>query len=223
MIFENEDLNNPRFQQDKDIKLITYGDMKDYEEAFKNQDNYGIYLAQVRKSKPEINKALEDYFGPSVPTRKINAEKARGEPFPPKTKQAIDDFIKNITTKLNILKYNKDGKNLIFPKHQNPEKNLTKKIIKTVMDNAGLEYKLEDVGDIEEMKTMKKSTLRKIIKEEMNSMSLSKKIDDAITSIDPDMPVDLFAEAVAEVLKDQYGSHNYSEFINTLRKKLNNA
>ena len=29
-----------------------------------------------------------------------------------------------------------------------------------------------------------------------------------------------FAHAVAKVLRDEYGSHNYTPFINELRKKL---
>jgi hypothetical protein len=228
MIFENEELDSiTGLKKEKDIKLITYDDLNKYINAFKNQDNYGIYLSQLISSKPNINKALEDYFGPSVPTRRIPLEKKRGKPFPPKTKQAIDDFIKDFNSNIDILKYNIDNNNLIFPKHQNPEKGLTKKIIKTVMDNAKLNYKLEDVENIEENKTMiiKKKDFRNIIKEELEKYKnpLSQKIDDAIEEIDESLDIKYFAEAVAEVLIEEYGKHNYNKFISTLKNKLNNA
>ena len=39
------------------------------------------------------------------------------------------------------------------------------------------------------------------------------KIDDSMSYVD-------FAHAVAKVLKDEYGKHNYIPFINELKKKL---
>jgi predicted phage tail protein len=71
---------------------------------------------------------------------------------------------------------------------------------------------------------MKKSELKKLIKEEIlkedQAQQLFKKIDKAISSIDDSMDYKQFAKAVALELKDQYGSHNFKDFIDTLKKEL---
>ena len=51
-------------------------------------------------------------------------------------------------------------------------------------------------------------------------MSLDEKIIEAIKSTDESLEVNDFAIAVAKVLKNEYGSHNYSKFIDTLRINL---
>jgi len=68
--------------------------------AFDNIDNYGIYASNIRNTatnKATINKTIEDNFGPSIPAKKKSLEKQRGVPFPPKTKQALDDFVRQFT------------------------------------------------------------------------------------------------------------------------------
>ena len=115
--------------------------------AFDNIDNYGIYASNIRNTatnKATINKAIEDHFGPSIPTKKKSLEKQRGVPFPPKTKQALDDFVKQFTSKPQLVKFNVGGNSLVFPQKDNPTKDLTKKIIKTVLDNAGIKYKISE-------------------------------------------------------------------------------
>jgi hypothetical protein len=62
--------------------------------------------------------------------------------------------------------------------------------------------------------------LKDIIKESTQSDKLSSDINRAITRIDDSMSYVDFAHAVAKVLKDEYGSHNYEPFIKELRKKL---
>jgi len=52
------------------------------------------------------------------------------------------------------------------------------------------------------------------------SKDLARKIDVAITSIDESMSYKEFAEAVAIVLKEQYGEHNFKPFINHLSSNL---
>tara|TARA_R110000868_G_scaffold29601_2_gene110130 strand:- start:503 stop:727 length:225 start_codon:yes stop_codon:yes gene_type:complete len=49
---------------------------------------------------------------------------------------------------------------------------------------------------------------------------LARKIDVAITSIDDSMSYKEFAEAVAIVLKEQYGEHNFEAFMNHLSTNL---
>jgi hypothetical protein len=62
--------------------------------------------------------------------------------------------------------------------------------------------------------------LKDMIKESAQSDKLASEINRAITKIDDSMSYVDFAHAVAKVLRDEYGSHNYTPFINELRKKL---
>jgi hypothetical protein len=116
-------------------------------DALDNIDNYGIYASNIRNTatnKATINKAVEDHFGPNIPAKKKSLEKQRGVPFPPKTKQAIDDFIKQFTSKPQLLKPTVEGDTVIFYQKDNPTKDLTKKILQVVLNNAGIEYKISE-------------------------------------------------------------------------------
>ena len=62
--------------------------------------------------------------------------------------------------------------------------------------------------------------LKDMIKESAQSDKLASEINRAISRIDDSMSYVDFAHAVAKVLKDEYGSHNYDPFIKELRKKL---
>lgn len=62
--------------------------------------------------------------------------------------------------------------------------------------------------------------LKDLLKESTQSDKLSSEINRAINRIDDSMSYVDFAHAVAKILKDEYGSHNYEPFIKELRKKL---
>ncbi len=62
--------------------------------------------------------------------------------------------------------------------------------------------------------------LKDIIKESTQSDKLASDISRAIVKIDDSMSYVDFAHAVAKILRDDYGSHNYEPFIKELRKKL---
>jgi len=49
---------------------------------------------------------------------------------------------------------------------------------------------------------------------------LSKDISDAIIKIDDNLSYEDFAIAVAEVLKNDYGQHNFEPFLEVLKKEL---
>lgn len=53
-----------------------------------------------------------------------------------------------------------------------------------------------------------------------SAKELAKKLDDLIVSIDEDMSYVDFAQAVATVLYESYGTHNYEPFIKELKKTL---
>jgi hypothetical protein len=144
------------------IVITPKGPIDDVIKAFNNTDNYGIYISNIRNTslnKAEINKAIEDYFGPNIPTKRKSIEKQTGKPFPVKTKQAMDNFIKTFNSKPNLLRFTHKDNTLIFPQKTNPSKDLTKKIIKTVLDNAGVEY------DVKEKETLNEVKLKQLIKE----------------------------------------------------------
>ena len=62
--------------------------------------------------------------------------------------------------------------------------------------------------------------LKDILNESAESDKLSKEINKSILKIDDSMSYADFAHAVAKVLKDEYGTHNYIPFIKELKKKL---
>jgi hypothetical protein len=62
--------------------------------------------------------------------------------------------------------------------------------------------------------------LKDILNESTESDRLSKEINKSILKIDDSMSYADFAHAVAKVLKDEYGTHNYIPFIKELKKKL---
>lgn len=63
--------------------------------------------------------------------------------------------------------------------------------------------------------------LSDIILEENNQVAATAKaINSAITQIDDSMHYGIFAKAVAKVLKDEYGSHNFKPFVDELTTAL---
>jgi len=58
------------------------------------------------------------------------------------------------------------------------------------------------------------------IVESKESDALAKEIDKAMIKIDDSMSYEDFADAVATILRDEYGSHNYTKFLKALKDKL---
>jgi hypothetical protein len=139
--------------------------IEDTEKAFDNIDNYGSYISSMRSTQAGLQKALEDHFGPSSPQTKKSLEKKRGFPFPIRTKQSIDDFIKSYQSKPNLVKFYTTDSSLVFPQKQNLNQRFTKSIIKTVLDNAGIKYKEEEI-EISENVLKLKSIVKEILKNE---------------------------------------------------------
>ncbi len=73
-----------------------------------------------------------------------------------------------------------------------------------------------------------KTQLREIIREELRNekedikmaKTLANKFNKCIDEVDPDLAYYVFAQAVAKVLKDEYGTHNFKPFIKELQKRL---
>jgi hypothetical protein len=62
--------------------------------------------------------------------------------------------------------------------------------------------------------------LKSLIKETSQSDKLASEINRSISKIDDSMSYVDLAQAVAKILKDEYGSHNYEPFMKELRKAL---
>jgi hypothetical protein len=60
------------------------------------------------------------------------------------------------------------------------------------------------------------------VSESKESDSLKKEIVKAIIKIDDSMSYEDFASAVAQVLKEEYGSHLFKPFVSSLQKELGN-
>ena len=160
LIKENEEgsLDDERIKWDISVEPLTVT-VEDAIAALENIENYGIYATNIRNAKGDIEKAVIDHFGPNSPATKRRLERERGKPFPPKTRAAMDDFIKTLNTKPNLLKWKVVGDTLVFPSKNNPSKKVVEKIIDTVMTNADIVYHMEDVEDLNENK------IKKFIKE----------------------------------------------------------
>lgn len=179
-----------------DLRLTSLGEpISKVVAAFEEPKNYGIYLSNLRNYDTRLRDAMEKYFGPSIPAKKRAAEKLRGKPFPPKSKPAIDHFIKKYNERygsnMNLLNFEiLSGDALTFPFDKNPQKELTRKIIKTVMDNAGIKYELDSIERVEESV---KNKLNKIVKE-----ILKNPIKENI-SLSPDLAFKIY-----DILKSQF-------------------
>lgn len=63
-------------------------------------------------------------------------------------------------------------------------------------------------------------TFGHFINESKESDLLAKEIDKAIVKINDSLSYEDFATAVAKVLKDEYGTHNFVPFVEALQKQL---
>ena len=142
--------NTPREQAKLDLKLIpTNSSIEDTINAFEDSNNYGEYLSNAR-NKRSVEDAILQHFGPSVPVKKRALEKKLGKKFPIKTKQAMDDLIKSLESSIDIVSYEDRGDYILFPSDKNESKSYLKNVIKTVMGNAGIQYKLQEFEDLSE-------------------------------------------------------------------------
>jgi hypothetical protein len=172
----DEEGKSTRLTIDNNVTMLT-PDTEAAIAALKNIDNYGIYITSMR-NQPHVNKAMEIYFGNMdangkkiSPATKSSIEKQRGEKFPTKTKDAMDAFVKSLTSKTSLLNYDVKGNKIIFPKDKNPSIETTKKIVKTVMNNAKVDFKFEgDKPTKKATKESKEKELRLLIREEIKNL-----------------------------------------------------
>jgi hypothetical protein len=181
---EEEDNQQSLSREDQDIVLITKTpeDLNKAINALENIRNYGIYTQNLNL--PGLKKAMEEFFGPSHPSTKKAAIKARGgEPFPIRTADSTLDFklnyLKSLNMKPNILYWEKkNDSTLVFPKKSNETKDHAKAVIDTVITNYNKDKKEEEkitgykikkeYSSISENITMYE--FRKLIREEIKNI-----------------------------------------------------
>jgi hypothetical protein len=166
-IIENQDdsSNLGHSRGELDILVTPKGSftVEDIEQALNDKSHYGSYLINIR-DKASVNKAIDDFFGPSHPLRRKKAQAERGgEPFPMKTKQAMDDLIQNLSgDNPKILTWENKGDSLLFPKKKNWSQLSTLNILKQVLGSAGIKYKAEKFEDTTKYLNEQVSRMKKI-------------------------------------------------------------
>lgn len=196
-IFEQDEQEPGKYSSvnaEYDINITPTGASTDEViKALENINNYGIYISNMR-NQPKVHQGIEKYFGNMSaegkkisPAEKASIEKRTGKKFPIKTKDAIDSITMSLIDKPNLLKYEVKGDSVVFPQKGNPTKEVTKRIIKTVLGNAGIKYKAKEV-ELAESKTIKfLDILREEVKETELTLDLSNKIYNALANEIPEV------------------------------------
>lgn len=124
------------------------------ETSFSNSDK------TLENFKDIVNKSKQKGKFPSILDDIFKALSSnKGKFYPKSTATDMNNFIRTLTSKPNLLKWNVVGDALVFPTKSNPTEKVTKNIIKTVMDKAGIDY------DLESKEVTNESKLRESIKE----------------------------------------------------------
>lgn len=167
-IYENEEergLTSMLLERDQILTVKSPHTIEDAIKAIADINNYGEYTSSIRSTKV-TDRDLEAHFGPRSIRAKTSLERERGEPFPIKTPQAIQDFIKSKTTKPDLLYYIRKGDTLVFPVENNPNRGRVKNLIKTVMTNAGIKYELSNTAEAAPKRKLKK-VVQEILKKKL--------------------------------------------------------
>ena len=103
--------------------------------ALSNPNFLGIYMSNLRT---KFQKQYEEKFG-TVYDRRSGKK-------PPVTKDMENEFYSNLLTdkKTRLLTWIPKDETLVFPQGNNPSKDLTKKIIKTILGNAKIKYDIAE-------------------------------------------------------------------------------
>jgi hypothetical protein len=146
---DSSNLGNSKGQLDILVTPKDGSTVEDINNALNTKDYYGSYLINTR-DKREVEKAVVTHFGPSHPLAKKKAQAERGgEPFPMKTKEAMDNLIKGLGgDKPGILTWEiRPNGTILFPSLKNFSQLGTINILKQVLGAAGIKYKSEKFED----------------------------------------------------------------------------
>lgn len=149
------------------------------------------------------------------------AFKYRGEWFETTDHEGPEDLIKDLQNRFKRDRfewisesYITEGKVKVF---------LDKIISKMISGGLGAHTNPKMRAEIKDkIESVVKETMEKYdyIVESKESEKLAKEIDKAMLKIDASMNYEDFADAVATILRDVYGKHNYMPFLKALEDKL---
>lgn len=109
--------------------------ISEVEAALTNPSFLGIYMSNLRN---RFQKQYEEKFG-TIYDRRAGKK-------PPVTKDMENEFYSSLLKdkKTRLLTWATKGESLVFPQENNPSKDLTKKIIKTILGNAKIKYDIAE-------------------------------------------------------------------------------
>jgi len=109
--------------------------IEDVEKALTNPNFLGIYMSNLRN---RFKKEYEEEFG-TVYDRRSGKK-------PPVTKDMENQFYSNLLKdkKTRLLTWVPKNNTLVFPQGNNPSKEVTKKMVKTILDNAKIKFKFSE-------------------------------------------------------------------------------
>lgn len=202
-----------------DLERKVFGD-KPISDKFINT-NKKIYNENGVKLYKEIEKAVGKEFEKNFIIKKDENNKIMFA-FPVKTSSSQDlvaAYLK-IKPKTDIKPKKIDDSTLIF---NTSDKKDIEKILNAAKEAKAIsskDYSLETIDKMDENKL--RESIKEIIHKKLNvnESLLSSEIKQAIEKVDPNMSYVDFAVAIANVIKDDYGSHNIEPFMKVLHKEL---
>jgi len=156
-----EDRYGPTTPSTKNFIQSTF---KAIQEKYKNEDkDDSLIKAEFVETVSKKNKNIKNL------EIKYDTLKSNNGNFYPKTsKTEMDEYSAQYISKPKLINPEVKGDKIVFPKDKNPSIETTKKIIKTVMDTAGIKFKF--ITDKEITKESKEKELRLLIREEIKSI-----------------------------------------------------
>ena len=144
----------------------------------------------------------------------------RGKWFSTVDHTGPEDLIKDLTKEFKGDKFTYVNESQVNEKIKLIMRNILTKMIPAAFGPSTNPKMREEIKDA--VKTAIEPILMKYdyIIESKESEALAKEIDKAMIKIDDSMSYEDFADAVATILRDEYGSHNYTNFLKALKDKL---
>jgi cystathionine beta-lyase/cystathionine gamma-synthase len=140
---------------------------KAIQEKYKNEDkDDSLIKAEFVETISKKNKNIKNL------EIKYDTLKSNNGNFYPKTsKDEMDKYSAQYISKPKLINPEVKGDKIIFPKDKNPSIETTKKIIKTVMDTAKVDFKFEGDKPVKKVtKEAKEKELRLLIREEIKNI-----------------------------------------------------
>jgi len=227
---EYEDISNKQLElEEKEKELLKREEELNRREEYmlsqKEDDSYEPELPeQIEEIEPEklfvFDKNMISVGAEKLSTLEMNLVSNPEEKSNMRTLW-LKDAIKDV--ELYVANFEKIGNIEFDPFGGTAEiKETTSKDVEEInAQNVKLDFQGNMKDSIEPIANVSNRTINEGAEANLKSEQLSEDILSSIIKIDNSMPYQDFAIAVARVLEDSYGSHNYVPFVNFLRRQLN--